>query len=234
MRKRAGNAPDVFVSIDEDAINRLAAEILLENPSLFNYGTQRVANDPSLLCNPVPAPPEGGPILTVVNPIPVPGTTVNLDFCFQIANVQVDFYPSGLFILPASVGALQPNQIAIHAQVFAGFSLDPSPPFRCFSLDLYLTIAPVFASGSAGQVLTATLVNLDFVNIQPTNLDRVLDGVLTIVVNDALLPKMEFALSALAFNIGTLARVVLVPAPITPNPAVNNDELQISFNAQVS
>jgi hypothetical protein len=72
---------NLFCAIQEDGINQLIRHIRRKRPSLFNYGTQAVADNPDLLCEPIDFAPEliakGNPLITVEDPLPVFGTNTS-------------------------------------------------------------------------------------------------------------------------------------------------------------
>ena len=90
---------DLYGASHEDGINRVANHITQQRPSLFNYGTAFVAANPHLLCKPIKVAPDvdnfSNPHITVEDPLPVLGTSglIGLNFCFQITELEIDFYP---------------------------------------------------------------------------------------------------------------------------------------------
>lgn len=121
------NNCDLYGAVHEDGINRVAQHIMQQRPSMFNYGTSRVARYPKLLCKqifPAPAVRErGNPLLTVENPLTVLGTggTVALDFCVQFTEVKIDLHPGDCFDLPAGLRSpLEPQHFAIRVKTCAG------------------------------------------------------------------------------------------------------------------
>jgi hypothetical protein len=96
-----------------------------QRPSLFNYGTTIIAQNSQLLCAPIVAAPEvtlaGNPLITVMDPLPVIGTTYGMNFCVQLAKGEIDFYPGNIFTLPPDLNPPLPAQsLALHFLVCAG------------------------------------------------------------------------------------------------------------------
>jgi hypothetical protein len=117
---------DVFGSLHEAGINRVVRHIMLQRPSLFNYGTYLFAQQPDLLCERIERHPEvddrGNPILTVEDPLPVPGTNglYGFDFCVQIVKLEIDFHPGNVFALPPELNPpLEPQRLALRLTVCA-------------------------------------------------------------------------------------------------------------------
>jgi len=48
---------DLFISVNEAGINQIVRHVMLQRPSLFNYGTEAVMRDPDLRCAPIDAAP---------------------------------------------------------------------------------------------------------------------------------------------------------------------------------
>ncbi|WP_167626550.1 hypothetical protein [Paracoccus luteus] len=133
---------DVFASIHEDGMNRIARHIMRQRPSWFNFATPDVAANRELWCsNPRPTGDVtrfGNPIFTIMPYLPVIGADsppVGLGFCAQITRAQIDFHPSSVFGLPDELGSkLDEQRLAIEFQVCGGI--------RCPERD-YLDKIPV-------------------------------------------------------------------------------------------
>lgn len=126
----------LFASMHEDGFNRLLQHIMRKRPSLFNYGTQWVADEwkkrlcviPSvdaLVLRPTNDPnvmPEPDPVMTIEDPIPVLGTNgaFGLNFAAQIVDLKVDFHPSSLDLPPQLGSELLPQHFAATARGCAG------------------------------------------------------------------------------------------------------------------
>jgi hypothetical protein len=63
---------DVFGAFHEDGFNRIIDHIRFQRPSMFNYATQAIADNPGLLCRPIEAHPRlnqhGNPLVTIIDP----------------------------------------------------------------------------------------------------------------------------------------------------------------------
>lgn len=127
---------DLFGSVNEDGFNRIIRHVMRKRPSLFNYGTQWVADDwETRLCvrpevdDLVLAPSnEPGvvvvpnPVLTVEPPLPVLGTggAYGLNFAAQVVDLSIDFHPSEKELPPQLGGKLVQQRFALFAQICAG------------------------------------------------------------------------------------------------------------------
>ena len=119
---------DLFASIHEDGVNRIAHHIARQRPSLFNYATADVAGNRELWCQ-IPEFSSdvtifGNPIFTILPYLPVIGADsppVGLGFCVQIGRAEVDFHPSNIIKLPPELGKkLAPQHFALSLRVCGG------------------------------------------------------------------------------------------------------------------
>jgi len=117
---------DVFGSVQEDGFNRIFQHLLLQRPSLFSYGTQWFQSNPQHLCHRIKFHPEvqrrGNPLVSVEDPLPVPGTggRFGLDFCAQLVDVKLDLHPNNGFNLPGELDPLLRQQGALTARFCVG------------------------------------------------------------------------------------------------------------------
>jgi hypothetical protein len=116
---------DIFASFHEDGFNRIIEHVRRQRPSLFNYATADVANNPKLLCTAITAHPVVGlrnnPLLTITDPLPVPGTSYGVNFAVQLAELQIDFHPGKGFNLPPELNPpLKDQRLAIKLKLCGG------------------------------------------------------------------------------------------------------------------
>jgi hypothetical protein len=121
---------DIFASFHEDAFNRIVHHIRRQRPSLFNYGTAAVARNRALWCHVIDAHPivfaRNNPLMTIVDPLPVPGTPYGVNFAVQLAELRLDFHPGNQFSLPPELGpALAAQRLAIKLRLCAGIGCPP-------------------------------------------------------------------------------------------------------------
>src|SRR5262245_56478221 len=123
---------DIFISLLEAGINRVLNHVRRQRPSLFNYGSQAVRDDESLLCSPVDVHPvvraRLNPVVTVVPQlpaVPILGSNYVIDYCAQLTKAAVDFHPGNVVALPPELGALAAQRFAIGATVCAGLGCPP-------------------------------------------------------------------------------------------------------------
>lgn len=116
---------DLFGGIHEDGINRVLRHIMLQRPSLFNYGTVDVASNRERWCEKVQYTSDvekyGNPIFKVENYLPLLGADsppVGLSFCAQLTQAQLDFHPSNTVTLPSELNPpLKDQRFALHFRI---------------------------------------------------------------------------------------------------------------------
>jgi hypothetical protein len=135
---------DIFAAINEETFNRLVSQLAAQRPAMFNHATRAIAEDEEVrkrLCLPIEAHRgvlrKRQPLVTVADPLPVPGTSFGLNFAFQIADMRVDFHPGDEFPLPPELDPLPEQRLAVKARICGGIScpserelekLIPPPP----------------------------------------------------------------------------------------------------------
>ena len=118
---------DVFASFQEKGFNNIVTALQRQRPSLFNYGTQGYVSNPSLLCYrifPHKIDPEvlthPDPVVKLQQPIAIPGYDgpYGLQYCFQLAELSIDFAPNNIHNLPPEIKGLFVDQcFSIKARV---------------------------------------------------------------------------------------------------------------------
>lgn len=254
---------DLFGSVEERAINAVGRHVMRQRPSLFNYGTERIAENRRLWCRKVEVAQDvlvfANPLMTVVPPLPIPGTTYSLEYCLQIAQVEIDFHPNDVVQLPPELGSTLPSQhFAGMAKVCAGIGCPserltdylpvgggrtkgkerggtiPATEIDCFCLDVFV----VGHVATDGVHLGAVLDGLEIVDIKPDGLESSLECYLSATIRLAILPQLRVALPTIVFDILQLATVTISPTPapgvVPNNPAIEDDQLKAFINVAVA
>lgn len=123
---------DIFGAFHEEGANLIVQHLMRQRPSLFNYATDFFEEHPELLC--VRIVPDrkvieaDNPLFDVQDPIPVLATPVDvgLDWCLQITEAQIDFHPENVIDLPAELGEIPPQRLALHLKACFGLSCPPA------------------------------------------------------------------------------------------------------------
>lgn len=130
---------NVFVSAHEDGFNRIVHHVQQQRPSLFNYATQYIADRPGLLCEVIKAHEIVGKranaLVTVVDPLPIPGSSYGVNFAAQLVELALDFHPGNQFTLPPEfTPPLGEQRFAVKLKLCAGIG--------CPSQDLIEELIP--------------------------------------------------------------------------------------------
>ena len=119
---------DLFASVHEEGVNRIAGHIMRQRPSLFNYATADVASNRELWCQ-IPdfttdVTKYGDPIFTILPLLPLIGADsppVGLGFCVQVVKAHVDFHPTNAISLPPELGPeLKEQRLALEIRICGG------------------------------------------------------------------------------------------------------------------
>jgi hypothetical protein len=122
---------NIFASFAEEGFNQIIWHVRRQRPSLFNYATEFIAQNPSLLCKPdldihPIVPIRNNPFVTIVEPLPIPGTNYGVNFAVQLVDITIDFHPTNLFNLPGELNLqLEEQRLAIRMTLCAGLGCPP-------------------------------------------------------------------------------------------------------------
>lgn len=235
---------DLFGSVHEDGVNRVARHVMLQRPSLFNYGTAQVAANRKFWCKQVTVAADvtnfGNPIMTVVPPLPIADTGYGVNYCIQLVEAEIDFHKGNVIALPPELNPpLAAQHFSGRTRVCAGLGcppdevvdrLPPPPPtskgherpqkpltplpFR--KLDCFCV--EVFVVGHVdvdGDELVPRLDGLEIVDITPDGLESSLECYLELLIKLAVVPQLRVAIPKFVFDILDLATVTLAPTPIS-------------------
>jgi hypothetical protein len=121
------SSSDIYSAVHEEGINLIIRHIMLQRPSLFNYGTSLIVNNPRLLCEPIEVAPGITTLITEMDPLPVVGTYgVGLNYCFQITDMETDFHPGSVFTLPPELNPpLSSQEFAFLVRICVGMGCPP-------------------------------------------------------------------------------------------------------------
>ena len=122
----------IFASFHEEGFNRIIRHVMAQRPSLFNYATLELAaglaKNPKALCAAIEPHPIVGlrqnPLVTIVDPLPVPTTNYGINFAVQLVKLEIDFHP-GSGSLPPELAPLPTQRFAIRLGVCGGIGCPP-------------------------------------------------------------------------------------------------------------
>lgn len=121
---------DIFASFHEDGFNQIISHVRRQRPSLFNYATADVAKDRELLCKAIEVHPivfiRNNPLVTIVDPLPVPGSNYGVNFAVQVVDLRIDFHPGDEFNLPPELNPpLKAQRLALYLRLCGGIGCPP-------------------------------------------------------------------------------------------------------------
>ena len=121
---------DIFASFHEDGFNQIISHVRRQRPSLFNYATADVAKNRELLCKAIEVHPivfiRNNPLVTITDPLPVPGTNYGVNFAVQLVDLRIDFRPGDEFNLPPELNPpLKAQRFAIKLGLCGGIGCPP-------------------------------------------------------------------------------------------------------------
>ena len=121
---------DIFASFNEEGFNRIISHIKMQRPSLFNYATADVAENLELLCKAIKPHPivviRENPLVTIVDPLPIIGTSYGVNFAIQLVELRVDFHPGDEFDLPPELNPpLEAQRLALKMKLCGGIGCPP-------------------------------------------------------------------------------------------------------------
>ena len=108
---------DLFAAVHEDGVNLVIRHLMRQRPSLFNYASADVAQNPELWCAKIDVTDDvkkfANPFFTVMPPLPILGSVnpvVLTGFCAQLVKAQIDFHPGKTINLPPELPHPLPDQ----------------------------------------------------------------------------------------------------------------------------
>lgn len=122
---------DLFGAVHEDGINRLVRHLMRQRPSLFNYATPFFHNHVEMFCAKFEVDEKvlkaKNPLFTEQEPLPILGAPVpiGLNFCLQLSEAAIDFFPGNAFKLPPELGKLPPQRFALKLKGCMGIDCPP-------------------------------------------------------------------------------------------------------------
>jgi hypothetical protein len=120
---------DVFLDVNEAALNRVVRHFRRQRPSTFNIGSPALVTNPARACARIDAHPvvlaRGNPLIGLGPDLPVPGTDYLVEYVLQLAALEVDVSPGNVFALPPELTPLGDQSLGAHARVCAGLGCPP-------------------------------------------------------------------------------------------------------------
>jgi hypothetical protein len=244
---------DLYIAVQDAGINRVLHHVMVQRPSLFNYGSILPAVNPRPVCREIPADPRvvraENPLLTEMAPLPVIQTPITLDFIVQMTTGALDFFPGNVFSLPPELNPpLTDQQFAVHFQVCAGLICQPRmrvwPPIRrrgregkrdteidCFCLDLFATGGCGVAGLPGQQSVAMNVAGIEIPELKPEGMEEAIECYALLALNRGILPKVGDAIAAVAFHAINLPQgmgslLLSASTSVPHNPAVEDNQFK--------
>lgn len=238
------NSCDIFASFNEDGFNKIINHVRMQRPSLFNYATADVAKNKNLLCKAIDASPiifiRNNPLVTIVEPLPIPGTNYGINFAVQLVELRIDFHPGDEFNLPPELNPplekqrlafklnlcggigcpsneiinqlIPPPKVPNHPQEKTPIIPIPSRELICFCLDAYATGGMRIVEYDGKPYLEPFIDGIEIVDIKPDGLENAIECYIGLTLKLAVLPGLRILLKHAPLNL-TQGATDLLPQP---------------------
>ncbi|MFP7486366.1 hypothetical protein SFC65_19570 [Priestia filamentosa] len=243
----------IYIALHQDAISHSIKSMMFHRPSLFNSGTKRVNENHNLLCIPIEANPNSDKSLWVARkkPLKLFGK-YNLDFCYQLKDVELKFYPDG---------GLTENQFLLKGTVHVGIGipendvLDPliisdlkyvepeeevtieTEKLQCFQLHFeatgYFEISKL-PEGKDDKGDENKWVPFLKTKISAIKINEVFPGPLEQTIKTFLYTSLSRVKTATYYNLVEIITLAIKPSTSTPNPLIGDNQLKLYFDTEVS
>jgi len=242
---------DLYVAVQDAGINRVLHHVMVQRPSLFNYGSVLPSTDPRPICQDIPVVPQAvqaaNPLITHMDPVPVIQTSLTLDYIVQLTTGAMDFSPGNIFTLPPELNPpLADQAFAVHFAVCAGLICQPRtriwPPYRnlnrkkereidCFCLDLFATGGCAISGLAGNQNISMNVSGIEIPELKPDGMEEAIECYALLALNRGILPKAGEAVSAVAFNVidlpESMGSLTLSASTAVPhNPALEDNQIK--------
>ncbi len=247
---------DIYVAVRDAGITRILSHIMVQRPSLFNYGSTLPVTHPLPICREIRTVPQvvqaNNPLITRMDPLPVIQTAIDLDYIVQLTKGTIDFFPGSTLSLPAELNRpLGNQQFAVNFEVCAGLicqsgkSVLPltssikkeEESIECFCLNLFATGGCGIVGVPGKQNISMKISGIEIPELKPDSLEKIIECYSLFTLNQGILPKITDAISALVFNaislpksLGSLTFSASTAVPY--NPAVEDNQLKIFINLE--
>jgi len=246
---------DLYVAVQDAGINRILHHVMVQRPSLFNYGSVLPATDPRPVCRDIAVIPAvvraQNPLITEMDPLPVIQTPIELDYIVQLTTGAMDFFPGNVFVLPPELNPpLADQNFAVHFGACAGLICQPRsrfwPPIRdrkrekngdfdCFCLDLFANGDCTIAGLPGNQLIRMNVSGIEIPGLKPDGMEEAIECYALLALNRGILPKIGDAISSIAFDTidlpDSMGSLTLSASTAVPhNPAIEANQIKTFIN----
>lgn len=248
---------DFYVAVQDAGINRVIHHVMVQRPSLVNYGSILPATNPQPTCGAISTVPQvvaaHNPLITETDPLPVFQTPLKLDYIIQLIKGDMDFFPGNVFTLPPELNPpLADQQFALRANVCAGLICEPRsriwPPIRrrkevidrntdinCFCVNLFATGGCGITGLPGHQHISMNVSGIEIPELKPDGLMEMIECYALLTLNRGILPQIAQAISSVAFHTinipDSMGSLTISAATTVPhNPAIEENQIKAFVN----
>lgn len=241
---------DIYVALQEAGINRLINNhLMLQRPSLFNYGSILPATDPRPICKEIHTVSQvvtaKNPLITEMDPFMVPTfyeqdkqKSIRLDYIVQFTKGEIDLFPGNVFSLPPELNPpLKDQQLAVHLEVYAGLICQKRKEgeLSCLRLNLFSTCNCGINIKQENQTISINVLSIEIPEFKPEGVESMVECISLLYLNNWSIPKILDPISAFIFNVikippelGSLR--LLASSTVPHNPAVEDNQIKMFAN----
>ncbi len=218
----ATNSGQNYYGFGASQFNQMAARLMHQRPSLFNYATQPFIDNPELLSRHLRGADETQPSsspISLEQPLELLSTNghFGVDFCFQVSHLSLEFHPrpGPSPVTGLEDSAQQSQHLALALQICGAVACpsaqgDNAPPAG-FSLDLLATACARWQGPAPRQQLAMVLRDVELADVNPDSLASELECYVTTTLRVGIVPRIRLALDSMLFELGQFATLTLAP-----------------------
>lgn len=119
---------DIYAEVHEDGFNFLLRHFRRQRPSLFNYATPDIIEQPRMICIPITTHPAvdvyDDPVISELPYLPVPGYfgAEGISWSVQLTDLDIDFHPENTTPLPEELSPLGAQQLSLRSRYCIGLA----------------------------------------------------------------------------------------------------------------
>ncbi|WP_410507761.1 hypothetical protein RSJ42_13270 [Methanosarcina hadiensis] len=240
---------EIYVALQDIGINRLIKHVMVQQPSLFNYGSVLPVTNPQPVCKEIITVPQvvqaKNPLITLMDPFMIPifyeqeeQKSIRLDYIVQVTNGEIDLFPGNIFSLPPELNPpLKDQQLAVYLEVYAGLICQKRKEgeLSCLRLNLFSTCNCGINTKQGSQTISINVLGIEIPEFKPEGMESMIECISLLYLNNWIIPKMLDPISAFIFNVikipHELGNLRLLASSTVPhNPAVEDNQIKMFAN----
>lgn len=242
---------DIYIALHQDAVPHAIKNMMFQCPSKFNFGTQRLNENPDLLCVPIEANLDLDKSLWVAKkkPLKLFGKYF-LDFCYQLRDVELKFHPvdaslaENQFLLTGTIyiGVGIPDKTLLEPLIINNLNYnDPEEDVvisteKLESFQLKLKAIGHFEIIDLAKSEKEKDLKVPFLKSKIDNLE--IEEVTPAVLSETLNVSIYTALSKIKISVYSdlieIVYLIIKPSTSTQNPIIGENQLKLYLDTEVS